>query len=254
MNSIQKIAMNQDAIVEQHSVSKSLLLHLLPGFLIGLCYFALLQPFHQWGYPSMMVLMTAIVLILVPFELGYLLYQGKKKNGRFSLQGIVYYRSPIPIWQYIIWVPALFVIVGIIFTLMKPVDVFLQKNLFAWMPLMESGLQGGFSKGVLIVTYGMAAIFGAVVGPIVEELYFRGFLLPRMKYAGKWAPLLHSLLFALYHVFTPWMFVTRTIGMLPLVYAVQRRNVYVSIIVHILVNLIDVVVGLSFIIGMAGTA
>jgi len=202
----------------------------------------------------MMALMTAVLLILVPFELGYLFYQSNQKNGRFSLQGIVYYQTPIPVWQYFIWVPVLFLIVGIIFTLLKPVDIFLQNNLFAWMPIMESGLQGEFSKGALIVTYGMVAIFGAIVGPTVEEFYFRGYLLPRMKYAGKWAPLLHSLLFALYHVFTPWMIVTRTIGMLPLVYAVQRRNLYVSIIVHILVNMIDVVVGVSFIIGMTGTA
>jgi len=246
--------MNEVLIEDQHSVGKSLLLHLFPGILIGLCYFALLPSFHKIGYPSLMALMTAVLLILVPFELGYLFYQGYQKNGRLSLHGIVFYRVPIPVWQYFIWVPVLFLIVGIIFTLLKPIDNILQNNLFGWVPLMESGLQGGFSKSALIVTYGMVAIFGAVIGPAVEEYYFRGYLLPRMKYAGKWAPLLHSFLFALYHVFTPWMMVTRTIGILPLVYAVKRRNLYVSIIVHILVNLIDVVAGVSFIIGMTGTA
>jgi membrane protease YdiL (CAAX protease family) len=246
--------MNKVLIEDQHSVGKSLLLHLFPGFLIGLCYFALLPSFHNIGYPSLMALMTAMLLILVPFELGYLFYQGYQKNGRLSLQGIVDYRVPIPVWQYFIWVPLLFLIVGIIFTLLKPIDNFLQNNLFGWVPLMESGLQGGFSKSALIVTYGMVAIFGAFIGPAVEEYYFRGYLLPRMKYAGKWAPLLHSFLFALYHVFTPWMMITRTIGILPLVYAVKKRNLYVSIIVHILVNLIDVVAGVSFIIGMTGTA
>lgn len=242
--------MKQDFIEDQHSVLKSLLLHLLPGVLIGFGYFALLPFFHQKGYPSVMALMTAAFLILVPFELGYLFYQGKQKNGRFSLKGIVSYRSPIPVWQYFIWVPILFIIVGIIFTLLKPIDNFLQHTLFSWIPPMESGLQEGFSQSALVITYSMVAVFGAVVGPIVEEFYFRGHLLPRMKYAGKWAPLLHSFLFALYHVFTPWMIVTRTFGMLPLVYAVQRRNLYIGIFVHILVNMIDVVVGVNFIIGM----
>ena len=246
--------MQQDLIEEQHSPGKSLLLHLLPGILIGFVYFAFLPYFHQRGYPSMMALMTADLLILVPFELGYLLYLGKQKNGRFSLKGIVYYRKPIPVWQYFIWVPALFLVVGIIFTLLKPVDVFLKNTLFAWMPPIESGLQGGFSKSTLIVTYGMVAVFGAVLGPTVEEFYFRGYLLPRMKYAGKWASLLHSFLFALYHIFTPWMLVTRTLGMLPIVYAVKRSNLYVGIIVHILVNFIDVIVGIGFIMGMAGTS
>jgi membrane protease YdiL (CAAX protease family) len=71
-----------------------------------------------------------------------------------------------------------------------------------------------------------------------------------MKYAGKFSPLIHSLLFSLYHVFTPWMFVTRTIGMIPLAYAVKKKNLNISMIVHILINSIDVVMGMVFILGM----
>ena len=112
-------------------------------------------------------------------------------------------------------------------------------------------MQAGYSQRILIETYMMLAIFGAVVAPTVEELYFRGFLLPRMGYAGKWAPLLHSLLFGLYHVWTPWMFLTWAVGMLPLIYAVRRRNLYLGIAAHILINLVDVIAGVSFIIGMS---
>jgi hypothetical protein len=67
---------------------------------------------------------------------------------------------------------------------------------------------------------------------------------------GRPAVLWHSLLFAAYHVFTPWMIVTRTIGLLPLVFAVRRKNIYVGIIVHVLINSIDVVMGFSYIAGM----
>ena len=246
--------MNQNDSVEQHSLGQSVLLHLLPGFLIGGGYFALLPFLRQWGFPSMMALMCALVVILLPVELGYLLYEGKKKNGRFSLRGVVLYRASIPTWQYFLWVPVLFVLLGIIFTPMKPVDAFLQQKLFAWVPVLESGLQAGYSRGALIGTYVMAAIFGTVIGPTVEELYFRGYLLPRMGYAGKWAPLLHSFLFGLYHVWTPWMFLTRTLGMLPLVYAVRWRNLNLAIIVHILVNALDVIAAVSFIIGMSSIA
>lgn len=68
---------------------------------------------------------------------------------------------------------------------------------------------------------------------------------------GKFGPLLHSFLFAVYHIFTPWMILTRTIGLLPLVYVVRRKNIYVGIIVHILLNSIDVVTGIIFIFTMA---
>ena len=242
--------MNQSLSVEQHSLGKSLLLHLLPGFLIGGCYFVLTPVLHQWGYPSMMALMCAILLILLPFEVGWLLYEGKRKNGYISLQGVVLYQTSIPLWQYFIWVPVLFVLLGLIFTLMGPVDKFLQENIFAWLPVLESGLQAGYSRTFLIVTWCMVAVFGVLVGPTVEEMYFRGYLLPRMDYAGKWTPLLHSFLFGLYHIWTPWKFITRMFGLLPLVYAVRWRNLNLAIIVHILINLLDVLTAITFISSM----
>jgi membrane protease YdiL (CAAX protease family) len=237
--------------LDQHSFGQSVLMHLLPGFLIGGCYLVLRPILSQWGYPSILALMGSIFLMLLPIELGWLMYEGKKRNGRFSLQGVVSYRVPIPIWQYLIWVPGLFVLLGLIFTLMKPVDTFVQQRFFAWLPTLEGGLETGYSQSVLIVTWVIVAIFGTVVGPTVEELYFRGYLLPRMGYAGKWAPSLHCFLFGLYHTWTPWMFLTRTLGMLPLVYAVRWRNLNLAIIVHILVNLVDVITAAAFIVGMS---
>ena len=236
---------------EIHSTTKSIILHLAPGILTGAFYFLVREPLHTIGYPSMMALMCAIIVVLIPVELGYLLYEGKKKNGRFSLQGVILYRTSIPTWQYFLWVLVLVALLGLIFTLMKPVDAFLQQNLYGWVPVFESGLQAGYSRGALVWTYVMLAIFGAIVAPTVEELYFRGFLLPRMGYAGKWAPLLHSFLFALYHVWTPWMFLTRTMAMLPLIYAVRWRNLNLGIVTHILVNLVDVVMGFAFIASIA---
>jgi len=135
--------MNQNNSVEQHSIGQSVLLHLLPGFLIGGGYFAVIPLFHQWGYPSMMALICAVFVVLIPAELGYLLYEGKKKNGRFSLEGVVLYRTSIPIWQYFLWGLVVLVLMGLIFTLMKPVDTFLQQNLYGWVPVLESGLEAG---------------------------------------------------------------------------------------------------------------
>lgn len=243
--------MNPNPSVEQHPIGRSVLLHLLPGFLIGGCYFVLIPVLHTRGYPSIMALMCAIFLLLLPFELGWLLYEGKRMNGHISLQGVVLYRTPIPFWQYFLWVPVLFLLLGTIFTVMKPVDVLLQEKIFPWLPVLEGGLEVGYSRNVLIVTWSMVAVFGALAGPIVEEFYFRGYLLPRMGYAGKWAPLLHSLMFGLYHIWTPWMFLTRTLGMLPLAYAVRWRNLNLAIIVHVLVNVLEVFTAMAFIARMS---
>jgi membrane protease YdiL (CAAX protease family) len=197
------------------------------------------------GYPSIFALLLAFAFILIPVELGYLFVQAKKKTGRFSIAGIISYRNPIPWWQYMVWSILMFVIVGAIFYLCKPVDVFLRAKLFFWVPDLNLGLDGYYSSKILIVTYSLFLLFNVLLAPVVEELYFRGYLLPRMQ--GKFATLLHSFLFAVIHVFTPWMVITRTLGLLPLVFGVKRKNIYVGMIVHILGNSMDLLTAIAFI-------
>ncbi len=248
------IANKQVDKIEHHSIGKSLILHLLPGLSGGILYYATAQPIRNFGYPTIGALILAGILVLIPFEFGFLLYQAKKNNGKISLDEIVLYRQRIQIRQYFIWVPVIFVLSGLIMTFMKPVSDYLA-TLFTWIPegmYLDMGLNGGYSKEVLIITYLFTFIFVVFIGPIVEELYFRGYLLPRMPPALKgWAPILHSGLFALYHTWTPWMFIARTVGVLPLIYVVQRkRNIYLGVIAHCLLNIIDVGAGVIFILSL----
>ena len=234
---------------ETHTITESIILHMVPGILAGVFYFLVREPLQKIGYPSIFALMLSVAFVIVPVEMGYLLYKGKQKNGRYTLEGVISYRNPMPIWQLILWSLVVFVVVGLVFTALKPLDVFLRENLFFWVPNLDNGLDGNYSKTNLIITYATMLVFGVLIGPLVEELYFRGYLLPRMK--GKLPGIKHSFLFAAYHVFTPWMIVTRTIGLLPVIYAVKKKSIIIGIIVHIIVNLIDAVMGIAFIASMA---
>ena len=95
-----------------------------------------------------------------------------------------------------------------------------------------------------MVTYTMSLIFNVFLAPMVEELYFRGYLLPRMT--GRFAILFHSFLFAAIHVFTPWMIVTRTLGLLPLIFGVKKKNIYVGMLAHMLSNSVGFITGIVF--------
>jgi uncharacterized protein len=236
--------MNQNQI-KKHSTIQSVLLHLLPGIMVGCFYFFARQPVAAMGYPSLFALLLAFACVLVPGELGYLLVQGKKKTGRFTLQGIISYRNPIPWWQYPIWAGMIFIVTGAIFALLKPVDAFLQERVFFWIPDVNYGLDSHYSITTLIVTYAMFLVFNVFLAPLVEELYFRGYLLPRMK--GRFAALLHSFLFAAVHVFTPWMIITRTLALLPLLFGVKKKNIYIGMIVHMLGNSLDFFTAIVFI-------
>jgi membrane protease YdiL (CAAX protease family) len=119
---------------------------------------------------------------------------------------------------------------------------------FSWIPedrMLDMGLSEDYSKTKLVITYTLFLIFIVLVLPTIEELYFRGYLLPRMPEKPKlFTEVIHSALFALYHVWTPWLFVTRTFGVLPLVAVVKRKeNIYLGIIAHCLINSIDLFIG-----------
>jgi membrane protease YdiL (CAAX protease family) len=77
---------------------------------------------------------------------------------------------------------------------------------------------------------------------MTEELYFRGYLLPRIDRYGRWAPVLNTLLFSVYHVWTPWRWPQIAIGFLPLALAAWRtRSIYVSMTAHVTVNIVFLV-------------
>lgn len=75
--------------VQQHSVVRSTVLHLLPGVFI-LVVFTIAAPLAQgMGAPSLPAFLLAVTFVQIPFQLGYLLYQGRKRNGKLSLKAVV---------------------------------------------------------------------------------------------------------------------------------------------------------------------
>ncbi|WP_207212122.1 CPBP family intramembrane glutamic endopeptidase [Promicromonospora panici] len=58
----------------------------------------------------------------------------------------------------------------------------------------------------------------------MEELYFRGFLLPRLPQLGKWAPLFNTVLFSVYHFWAPWAVLSKIIFGFPGFWFVWRKH------------------------------
>ncbi len=246
--------MTESAKIRHHSIPESLAYHLIPGLLIGLAYYLLAPVVRAAGYPTVMALNLTALVILIPVELGILFWQGRRRSGRWRLDGILVYQNPLPWWGYLIWVPVIFVASGLIMTLFTPVNAWVA-GWFAWIPenlRVGMGLSAAFTRGKLLQTYAAFFVLVVIGAPTVEELYFRGFLLPRMpENLGPGGPLVHSLLFALYHIWSPWMFLTRALALLPLIYVVRwKKNLLLAILAHWLINSIDFIMGLVFILGM----
>jgi len=238
--------LTSESNIKQHSIIKSIVLHLLPGILIVIFYTIFAPIFERNGIPPMLALLCAIAVILIPFQLGLLLYKGRKKNGKLSLKGIVVYRKPVRAWQYIVISLPLLIWGILIFFLVAPqIDKYLLSNIYFWLPewFNISNFTNNmeqYSRGSLLLTGILLIILNGILGPVVEELYFRGYLLPRISRLKGWAPLLNVVLFSIYHFFTPWQNIVRILAMLPMGYAVWwKKNIYIGIIVHCLINIIS---------------
>ena len=119
-----------------------------------------------------------------------------------------------------------------------------------------NGFTGGiarFSTTSLLITVALGLIANGIAAPVVEEMYFRGYLLPRISRFGAWAPLINTVLFSLYHFFGLFGFVNHIITFLPMVYAAWwKRSIYLSMIVHVLGNVAGAVLTLLLILGIFG--
>lgn len=237
-------------------LGKQTILHLAPGMLATLAYALLGRVFHRNGLPSILGFYAASILVLFPLEVGVPVFVERRKRKDVRLRDVFLFRDGLGIWWMalliggsVMWAGAVFLVAAS--DLVDPI----REALFSWVPewydLGYYLLSQEYSRPVRILTWGLGIVFAVVVGPTIEELYFRSYLLPRMPGLKGWAPLVGSLLFALYHFWSPWLFVVRVIAMLPMVYAVWwKRNVWIGIGAHCLLNLVgDVLTAIPLVFG-----
>jgi len=220
---------------------KLLILFLLPGIIIMTIYVMLLNPIVLIGYPNIVAFGVTALITLVPVFVFIMILNSKIELGRFSIKEAVLYKQPLKIKHYFWIVPALIVWAGGIFTLLKEFDDLIRVSLFSWFPerLMFSANYSSYDKPQLLLIFIVIVLVIGIIGPIIEEIYFRGFLLPRMEWLGWGAPILNAFLFSLYHFWSPWQMVTRFIAIIPLcIVSYKTKNIKVVIIAHCLLNIV----------------
>jgi len=232
---------------DQHPIGRSILLHLIPGVGVLAFYIAVAPLVERLGFPPTFAGSLAILFVLVPLEIGYLLYRGRRRNGRLSLAGVVRYREPMALWQYALFVPVLVFWYFTASSLWRPVESTLA-GAFSWVPSWATDLVPlgdpitHHPAAVVLTVAVMQVVCSGVIAPVVEELYFRGYLLPRIDRLGLWAPVIGTVLFAFQHLWTPLVNPGRVIAWLPVVYLVWRkRSIYPGVVFHLITNLIGAV-------------
>jgi hypothetical protein len=232
------ITLAAPATPDQLSFPKLVALSLVPGALVTVAFVAFAPVMEVVGFPPIAALLAAILVVLVPIELGLVLWVAK----RVGFEATVPYRRPLPGRDWLWLVPALIVAAFVGFGIFMLIEPGLIERFFGWLPewfVSPVALDEvrDYSNGAWLVTLGAFFVINGLVGPIVEELYFRGYVLPRMERMGRWGPLVNVSLFSLYHFWSPWQVVARILGIGPMVYAVRwKRNVYLGMVVHCSLN------------------
>lgn len=229
---------------EIRSTRKLIFLHLFPGIALSIMYIFFSKVGILAGYPKVVILGFSMIFSIIPIELGYLFYVAKKEEGTFNIFKILGLKGKLKVKVFILYSLSLIIVGGILLIALKPLSNYLLKTVFYWIPSWYNFVQDMslFSKNYIIIAILVSFFILTLIAPIIEELYFRGFLLARMKWMGKYSVLFNVILFSVYHFYQPWLIIARIAAMLPLYYFVYKKDsLKLGILVHCLANFADVV-------------
>jgi len=228
--------------------TKELLLKIFaPTIVLSLSYLIL---GHFCNIPHILLLCILGTVTLVPMELGFILSASKKENGTYSLKSAFVGQEKLPLWNILIIAFVFFGITGLLSAFVAPIEnQFFSEIRATVLQHLPTGFNWtdyeymkSFSKPVLILTCVYYGLFNVLIGPITEELFFRGYLTSHYKKQTSFTPILIAILFSLYHFWLPFNNVFRILAFAPVAYvAYKKKNIYISIWFHCLCNLFSVV-------------
>lgn len=227
--------------------TKGLLLRIfVPTTVLSLSYLIL---GHFCNMPYILLFCILGTVILVPMELGMILSASKKEYGKYSLKSAFDGQEKLALWKIVLIAFVFFGVAGLLSAFIAPLEnqIFAQMRT-ALLNRLPTGFDWtnyeyikSFSKPTLILTCVYYGIFNVLIGPITEELFFRGYLTSHYKKQGLFTPILITVLFSLYHFWLPFHNAFRILAFAPVAYvAYKKKNMYISIWFHCLCNLFSV--------------
>ncbi|MFZ5841602.1 MAG: CPBP family intramembrane glutamic endopeptidase [Pseudomonadota bacterium] len=225
--------------------SRLIWLHLYPG-LILVALFAALAPLAQLaGIPTFGVLLLLEVFVLAPF-VWFKLRRVARQEGQPARVTAALGFAPPANWRSYLWLVPLGLILAILsFELLRPIDDMLRAAMRDVLPGWHYSVDMERHPRELLLAFFLFAILAdGLIGPAAEELYFRGYLLPRMAHLGRLAPLINGLLFAIYHFWQPMNYPSLWAASCVFAYFAWLRGDYrVALGIHIAMNTLGHVLG-----------
>ena len=227
------------------SLSTTLALHLLPGFVVALFYLVTAERVVRIGLPRLLALLLGFALVGIPTQLLVI-----RTAARAAGHSVVRYRHSIPVWQHLVGAVSLIMLVfGLLQLPLGAVSRYLAVSLFWWVPPAFASSAddqiASFAHAPVLATLILQLVVDGIVNPLVEEIYFRGYLLPQLERFGWLAPVVNTTAFAIGHFWQPHNYVSIFVYVLPLtLFTWWRKNFYVQAFIHCLANTVGAVAAL----------
>lgn len=217
--------------ITQLNPRQAVLLQLAPGLANLPVFFVVAYFFGQLGLPSFLALAVTLLIAEIPVSWFIMAKLTRRETGgRFDFAVAFPWRASLPWWQYLlIGVPVVLfgmvMIGGVAPMLGSAIRSGLDLNIPTWFLLEpDPEIFAAMSHSTLILTWlAMLTVF-AGVGGITQELYSRGFLLPRTAHWGVAAPLFNAVLFGVFHLNAPWSWPGFILLALPWAYLVWWKQ------------------------------
>jgi membrane protease YdiL (CAAX protease family) len=192
----------------------------------------------SFGFPPQLGLLVSILLIALPVMLLHLrrASEKEKKKGFLKLNRLT---QRLPLKKLILYSIALVLIAFVIWGITQPINNILSSKLFRWLPswFTEQDFTG-YPKKKIELTLFLNLVLNGILAPLIEEFYFRAYLLSRMFSFGKSAVFINTILFSLYHFWQPYIYLTLVLSLLPMVYLVWKtKDIRLAIFTHSLLNI-----------------
>lgn len=225
------------------SLAKLLGYYLIPGVFIALGYYIISPRLLSFNLSSIFTLSILIAVVLIPIQGGYLLCKRTSKKDKTLLSEILAEQKHIHPKKFILYVIILIVFTGIVFALLgNTITPLLKDRVFTWIPKWARYPNIPSLEPQQTVTIITLLLFGNILGPLVEEVYFRGYLLNKTPGSPIVKSIINAFLFALYHFWSPWDIITRTIAVVPYAFiTLKTKNIWIAIVAHIGVNMISTI-------------
>lgn len=227
-------------------LTKKLPLYFIPG-IIPMVLLVLFHFIGNTNVPSILVLIIIDLLITIPVML-YLMTKNQLLPFRLEvIKTMLKKQQSVGFWAFTGIVIFSLGWAIIVFLIMKSVSNFILNTLFEWVPSwfqLEDYLihSAQYGSETIKVTF-LMIIIASIIIPFWEEIYFRGFLLLKKEKSTKLPVLRNTILFSAYHLWSPWLLLTRVIATYPINYYVwKRKNIFLSITVHCTLNIVGDVI------------